>query len=252
MKKVSIITPNYNGEQFIEQASRFIIGQTHTNWEWIIVDDHSTDSSLIILDKLANSDQRIKVVRSEKNQGAAVARNTGIDNASGDYLAFLDCDDVWRDNKLEVQLNYIESQNAEFTYHHYRIINETGKVLKTQKIQKYIEQEELLLFNPFATSSIMIKTSVIKDNNIRFKTYLRRRQDYLFWYDAIGVSNKAMGIFEPLSDYRIFSKDSLSANKTKMAKIQWMILRKEFKLGLLSSVYNFIRYAIHGIKKYFL
>ena len=252
MKKISIITPNYNGELFIEQTSKFVISQTHIDWEWLVIDDCSTDGSLLILEKLATFDQRIKIIKSQMNQGAAVARNTGLTNSTGDHVAFLDCDDVWRENKLEVQLAYAISQNADFTYHHYRIINEVGQVLKIQEVPKYIEQEELLLFNPFATSSIMIKRSVISENEVRFKTYLRRRQDYLFWYDAIGASNKAMGIFEPLSDYRIFSKDSLSANKSKMAKIQWMILRKEFRLSVLSSIYNFLRYAIHGIKKYFL
>lgn len=251
MEKVSIITPVYNGEKFIEETSKSVLGQTHKNWEWLIVDDCSTDKSREILSDLANSDDRIRLIFQKENGGAAVARNAGLDAATGDFVTFLDCDDAWRNDKLEVQLEYAHTQNAEFTYHHYRIIDESGKVLKTQNVKKYIEQKELLRFNPFATSSIMIKRSVLKEKGIRFRDYLRRRQDYLFWYDAVGACNKAMGVSDVLSDYRIFSKESLSANKKKMALIQWRLLREEFELNIFKRAYYFIRYAIHGIKKYF-
>lgn len=251
MEKVSIITPIYNGEKFIEETSKSVLGQTHQNWEWLIIDDCSTDNTHEILRKLAAQDDRVKVIYQKENGGAAIARNTGLEASTGDFVTFLDCDDAWRHDKLEIQLKYADSQNAEFTFHHYRIIDESGKVLKIQKVKKYVEQKELLRYNPFATSSIMIKNSVIKEKGLKFRVYLRRRQDYLFWYDAVGACNKAMGVSDILSDYRIFSKESLSANKKKMALIQWQLLRDEFHLNIISRIYNFIRYAIHGIKKYF-
>lgn len=251
MEKVSIITPCYNGEKFIEETSKSVIGQTHKNWEWIIIDDCSTDNSREVLDNLARKESRIKIILQKSNGGAAIARNTGLEAATGDYITFLDSDDAWSHNKLEIQLVYADSQNAEFIYHHYRIIDESGKVLKIQHVKKYIEQKDLLRYNPFATSSIMIKANVIRDKNLHFRPYLRRRQDYLFWYDAVGACNKAMGVSDILSNYRIFSKESLSANKKKMAFIQWKLLKEEFKLNIFSRVYNFIRYAIHGLKKYF-
>lgn len=252
MKKVSIITPCYNSEFYLRETYNTVSAQTHTSWEWIVVDDCSTDASWKILTELSKSDSRVKIFKNTQNGGAAVTRNNCLDNASGDYIAFLDSDDLWSKEKLEKQLSFAEKNQIDYTYHNYNTVDSDGNVLKEQSIAPSVHQYDLYKFNPFATSSIMINRSTIESNNIRFRNHLRRRQDYFFWFDAIGVSNKARGLEENLSSYRIFGGDSLSANKKKMALIQWQLYRTEFKLNIVQSVYYFIHYAVHGLKKYFI
>ncbi len=100
---VSIITPNYNCKNFIAQTIKSVLSQTYTNWEMLIVDDCSTDGSYEVALEYVSSDKRIKVIRNEKNSGAVVSRNKAIEISNGEFIAFLDSDDLWEPEKLEKQ-----------------------------------------------------------------------------------------------------------------------------------------------------
>ena len=115
-KLVSIITPNYNCEKYISQTIESVLAQTYANWEMIIVDDCSTDNSYQIALEYAKKDKRIHVYKNEINSGAAKSRNVAIQMAQGDYVAFLDSDDLWAPEKLEKQLNFMKNNNYCFTY----------------------------------------------------------------------------------------------------------------------------------------
>ena len=252
MNKVSIITPCFNAAEYLNTTYQALSAQTYTNWEWVVVDDCSTDNSVQILEELQKSDARVIIIQNKQNSGAAITRNNSLNCATGEYLAFLDADDLWMTNKLQEQVAFIEAHNHNFVYHNYWTVDAKGQKIKEQICPPTVTAKSLLKFNPFATSSVMIKRDIIEKNNIRFKEHLRRRQDYLFWYDAITVAKEAQGMGSFLSHYRIFGSDSLSANKKKMAIIQWKLYREEFKLNIIMSSYYFICYAIHGIKKYFI
>ncbi len=105
---VSIITPSYNSEKFINECVESVIAQTYTNWELIIVDDYSQDNSKKKILLLSENDSRIKVVFLDENIGASGARNIALQKAKGKYIAFLDSDDLWEPQKLEKQLSFIE------------------------------------------------------------------------------------------------------------------------------------------------
>lgn len=252
MEKVSIITPCHNANNFIETTYDCLISQTHTVWEWIVVDDCSSDNSWETLTKIAKADSRVKILRNKLNSGAADTRNRCLENAEGEYIAFLDCDDTWDKNKLQIQLSFMKKTHSEFSYHNYYMINESGEKLKEVVIRDKVSLDELLKNNPFATSSIMIHSKIIFEHKVKFPSHLRRRQDYLFWYESLKICKVAYNAGETLSSYRVFSDNSLSANKKKMALIQWNLYRNEFRLGLFKSLYYFFHYAVHGIKKYFL
>ncbi len=251
MEKVSIITPCFNAEVYINETYQCLKGQTYQNWEWIVFDDCSTDNSFMVLQNLSIQDKRVKPFKNGVNSGAAVTRNNCLNKATGKYLAFLDCDDLWNTEKLTKQINFINKNKASFVYSDYQMINDKGDCIKTMKTPTFVSKSDLLKFNPFATSSVLILREAVEKNGIRFLEHLRRRQDYLFWYAVISKTSNAIGINEALSKYRIVGSTSLSANKKKMAIIQWQLYRNEFGLNLIQSSYYFIHYAIHGIKKYF-
>jgi len=252
MKKVSIITPCFNCQEFLEETFTTVTQQNYQNWEWILVDDCSTDSSYEKLQELSSRDERIRVFKNEDNCGAAVTRNVGLDQATGDYVAFLDSDDLWHPEKLEVQIRQMVENSIEFSYHDYDTVDEAGNHLKEQKLKSSYTAKDLLKYNPFATSSIVIRRELIVSNRIRFKEHLKRRQDYFFWYDSIAASKVVKGIGQALSRYRLGNSNSLSSNKVQMAKIQWKLYREEFNLGFFQSAYYTLHYAVHGVKKYFL
>jgi glycosyltransferase involved in cell wall biosynthesis len=126
---VSIITPTYNCEAFIDETIRSVLHQTFTDWEMIIVDDCSSDKTLHIIRHYAHEDSRIRCFSNETNCGAAYSRNRALREAKGEWIAFLDGDDVWLPTKLEEQLDFMQTNNYAFTYHEYEEIDEFSQYL---------------------------------------------------------------------------------------------------------------------------
>lgn len=250
-EKVSIVTPCYNASDFLRETYESIKRQTHENWEWIVTDDHSTDTSLAILEEISREDDRVLIRQTQINSGAAVARNVSLESASGGYIAFLDVDDLWEPEKLSLQTEFMRENQCQFSFHSYKLIDQDNSLVKVMSVPKLVTAKEILKFNPFATSSVMICHNIIKRNNLWFPKHLRRRQDYIFWYNVLKIIEVAKSIPNELSSYRIMSENSLSGNKKKMALIQWKIYREEFKLNIFESMFYFFQYAFHGVKKYF-
>ncbi|MDO4196373.1 MAG: SDR family NAD(P)-dependent oxidoreductase, partial [Prevotellaceae bacterium] len=129
LPSVSIITPTYNCGPFIEETIRSVQAQTFQDWEMIIVDDGSKDDTEQIVMALAKKDERIRYIRNPKNCGAAVTRNRALSEARGEWIAFLDSDDLWLPQKLERQLAFMKDNDYAFTYHNYTVVNEQGEPL---------------------------------------------------------------------------------------------------------------------------
>ena len=247
---ISIVTPCYNCADFIYETYQTVKDQTFSDWEWLCVDDCSTDKTNLILQEISSGDARVKVFKNEKNSGAAVTRNRGLEEASGNYIAFLDADDIWDPAKLALQLDFMQKQALHFSYHNYQLVDSEGNRIKEMIIDDCYVAGDLLKYNPFVTSSIMISKFVA--DRTRFRERLRRRQDYIFWYEALKISNRGKGMDEFLSSYRQTGSGSLSSNKIKMAGIQWKLLKEELQVSFFQRVFYFFRYAIWGLNKYFL
>ena len=135
---VSIVVPVYNCEKFIRQTINTVKKQTYNNWELLLVNDCSTDRSKEIIIKELKDDDRIKLLELEKNSGAAIARNKGIENARGKYIAFLDADDLWNEEKIEKQIRFMKDNGYEFTFTGYEFVDENG--IDNKKIVKVPEK----------------------------------------------------------------------------------------------------------------
>jgi len=243
---VSIITPCYNSEQFIERTVESIIDQTYSNWELLVIDDFSSDNSVNIVKRLIKLDSRIKLVQLEKNYGAAVARNKGIELAKGRFIAFLDSDDLWLPNKLKTQVKFMEKNNVSFSYSSYKLTNMMNND-KGSFIVPYRQSYKDIL----KTCSIGCLTAMydVKKIGKVYMPIIAKRQDFGLWLRILKKVDYAYGIQEELAIYRM-RKDSISGNKIKVAKYQWQIYRKEENLTLLNSLYYFLHYAINGLFKY--
>lgn len=241
--KVSIITPSYNSCFFIEKTIQSVINQTYLDWELIIIDDCSPDNSVEVISKYVEQDERIKLIVLEKNSGAAVARNQGIEEANGRFIAFLDSDDSWHPEKLSKQVKFMLENDYAFTYTAYHKVDENGIYLSPVNIPLKTSYNELLKTCVIGCLTAMYDTK--KLGKVYFPL-IRKRQDFALWLKVLKVEAYAYGLNEDLANYTVRS-DSISANKFKAAQYNWHLYRNIEKLSILKSLYYFSHYMIKGI-----
>lgn len=220
-----------------------VLGQTYSNWELIVVDDDSSDDSLEIINEYSAKDNRIKVFSLNKNSGAAIARNKAIEQASGRYIAFLDSDDIWLNDKLESQISFMSNNNIKFCYSGYDKIDEYDQVIGTVGIPSKVSYSDLL-----KTCYIGCLT-VIYDADYFGKVYMpliRKRQDYALWLTLLKKVDFAYGYKSSTAKYRVHS-DSISANKFNASTYTWRVYRDIEKLSFIRCVYSFAHYAVRGL-----
>ncbi|AUC84410.1 glycosyl transferase [Polaribacter sp. ALD11] len=231
---VSIITPNYNSEKFIAQTLQSIRAQTYKNWELIIVDDCSTDKSLDIIEEYSKIDKRIKFLKLSENSGAAVARNKAIKEANGNFIAFLDSDDLWLPKKLEKQLAFMVHNNYNLTYTSYNIISENDVApKKTVFCKPELNYKQMLYSNKIGCLTAMYNSANLGKI---YMPEIRKRQDYALWLKILKKEKMAYGFQEVLAFYRVRS-NSISNNKMEMLKWNWILYKKVEKLSYFESLF---------------
>ena len=246
--KVSIITPSWNSEKYIEKTIESVQNQTYSNWEMIIVDDCSTDKTVEIIEEISKIDSRIKLFRQSANAGAAKARNRSLSESSGRYVAYLDADDIWKPTKLEKQIEFMKAQNCGFSCVSYEVIDDEGNALnKEVHMLPSVDYVGFLTNNLLQTVGIMADTSII-DKEYLVMPDIRRRQDGATWLQVLKAGYKCYGIDEVLAEYRR-AENSLSSNKVKAVKGVWSLYRDIEKLSLPFSCYCFVRYALLAVWK---
>lgn len=250
MKKdlVSVITPMYNGEKYIEKTINSVLKQTYPKWEMIIVDDGSEDSGAGIVEGYIKQDDRIRLIK-QPNAGSAAARNNALRNAGGQYISFLDSDDLWDNEFLETQIKFLKEKSASIVFSSYRRIDEKGQ----RKLKPYIVPSEVTYYDLLKTCSISCLT-VVYDKDVVgehfFKEELRSlRDDFAFWLQMLKRVKIAYGNKKVLASYRVF-KNSTTGSKKKVIKPQFLVYYRVEKLGLVKSVYYLIWWAINGFLKY--
>ena len=244
---VSIIMPAYNAEKFISESIMSVINQSYKNWELLIVNDCSKDSTQKIVESYCLIDRRIKLFVQEKNKGVVEARNRALKESCGQYIAFLDSDDLWEKNKLEVQIEYMKMNKIYMTYTEYSYISEVGKFIKKISIPKKLNYKQALKGNQIGCLTVVIDKSKVGD----FEMPNLKHEDYATWLNILRNNIVAYGIQKDLAKYRKVS-NSLSSNKLKTIKWTWLIFRKNQNLDIVrSSVYLF-NHLFLGAKKHFL
>ncbi|WP_324024713.1 glycosyltransferase family 2 protein [Maribacter sp. BPC-D8] len=244
---VSIITPVYNSQMFLDDCMNSVIAQTYEKWEHIFVDDCSSDNSAKIIEEYAQKDSRIKFHRLSINSGAGTARNKAIELAQGDYIAFLDSDDTWYPQKLQLQINFMKVNNYYFTFTTYDKIDEVGNNLNIIiKSKRVVDYHSALYKNPIGCLTVMY------DVNYFGKQYMpsiRKRQDYALWLNLL-KKTKGYGLSECLSSYRV-GKESISSNKLKLLKYEWQIYRDVEGLSIFKSAFYTVSAIVLKLKSYF-
>lgn len=240
---VSVITPLYNCERFLENTIQSILAQDFQDWELIMVDDCSTDSSLAIAQHYVEQDKRIKVLQLERNSGAAVARNTAIEAARGRFIAFLDSDDQWLPKKLDVQLRFMQEKDIAFSYAAYEKLSEQGEVVGNVGVPEKVGYRDMLKVSSIGCLTAMYDTEKLGKV---YMPLIRKRQDLGLWLRILKQVPYAYGVQQVLAQYQL-RPDSISANKRSAAQYTWRLYREVERLNFFIASYYFIHYAINGV-----
>lgn len=244
---VSIITPAYNAAAYITETIESVLAQTYPNWEMLIVNDCSKDNTEEIVQSYAKKDKRIKLINLKQNSGAATARNTAIQNAKGRYIAFLDSDDLWKKEKLQKQIQFMQKNGYAFTYTSYEHFKETKENIQNQvQIPKSLNYNQALKGNKIGCLTVMLDKKQIQ--NIHFTT--QKHEDYILWLNILKQGRTAYGIQESLALYRTGNNKSISGNKLQSALWTWKVYRESQKLSVVKSMYYMWFYVVNGLKKH--
>lgn len=243
---VSVIMPAYNSGDYIEAAIDSVLNQTYRNLELIIYDDASSDDTFLTAQKASERDSRIKIFKGKTNCGVAAARNNAIKEAKGQYLAFLDSDDLWKPEKLELQIKHMIETQCALCYSSYAFINSKGKFLnkKTAVIKENADYRSLLKDNFIGLLTVVI--DITKTGEIKFSS--GRHEDLILWLSLAKKGYRLKGLNRSLALYRV-SGSSLSGNKLKAAKWRWEIYRRSEKLNIFISLWYMFFYIIKAFYK---
>ncbi|MGB5144047.1 MAG: glycosyltransferase family 2 protein [Shewanella indica] len=247
---VSIVIPLYNAENYIEETLLSIANQAYSNYEVIVVDNASTDSSLDVVNKIAEKLNNITVISCSSNSGGpAKPRNLGIEAANGKYVAFLDSDDVWYPDKLEKQVDLMNRSTLDFVGSRMTPVDDTGNIL-TSKLSfldnflgvkvKHCSLTNLMMRNNVITSSVLIRKSAIKHIRFNEADVFKCVEDYLFWLELLSSNSGQYFIFpEKLVKYRI-STESLSNKDGKFKMLAKSILVNYFAYVSFNAPYKIL------------
>lgn len=244
---ISIITPAYNCEKFIEETILSVRNQTYQNWEHIIINDGSSDNTQVILNEYADKEKRACIIELEHNGGIAKARNKGIACAKGEFVAFLDSDDQWKQDKLEKQVKFMQDSRVLFSYTSYDVIDEQGRFIKQIiPARMRVNYKQLLYTNVMACCTIMIETNLIKKEEMPEI----KHEDYATWLNVLRKNPiEAVCLQESLSLYRKV-KTSVSANKLKTIGWNWKIYYHNQGLGICTSLKYLLCFIVLTSIKY--
>ena len=240
---VSVVMPAYNCEATILESINSVIRQTYSKFELIIVDDGSKDNTYKVLKRFKDF-PNIIIIRSKINYGISITRNIAISKARGQYIAFLDSDDTWHEDKLKIQVNLMKNNNYFCCHSTYTRKDKTLKKAKIIKAQKFIRKSDMLKGNKIGNL-----TGIYDAKNLG-KVFQKKigHEDYLMWIEIINLAGFSYGCLDNLAYYNL-SQNGVSSNKLKSIFWTWNIYKNELKMNIFDSFISLIRYFLFVITR---
>jgi teichuronic acid biosynthesis glycosyltransferase TuaG len=232
---VSIVTPVYNAEKYIRASVESVLAQTYTNWELLIVDDCSSDNTVAVVS--AFSDPRIRLFTLEFNSGPGIARDTAVGQAKGNYIAFLDADDLWYPDKLKLQLQWMQNHKQPFTFSFYDLVDENGDPTGMQ-VTAPLKLSYRQLFYCNYVGNLTGIYSVDYFGKIPISR-IRKRQDWILWLEIMKQIKHARPVPQSLALYRI-REGSVSSSKISLLKYNYAVYRDYHQCNPVVAVLSMI------------
>ena len=245
MKLVSVIIPYFKKKKYIADTIASILNQTYNNFEIIIVYDDPEKKDLGYIKKLVHSDSRIQLIINERNLGAGVSRNIGIDKSKGIFLAFIDADDIWKKTKLEKQVKFMLEKNINFCHTTYQIINDKNEYISLRKARNFFSIKDLIKSCDIGLSTVLLKKEILGLNKF---SDLKTKEDFVLWLKLISNNIKIYGIDEELALWRK-TNNSLSASLFQKIIDGYRVYNVYMKFNMIKSIYYLFCLSINFLKK---
>lgn len=239
---VSIIMPVYNSGKSAIFSINSVVSQTYSNWELIIIDDCSSDNSIDLIESYFLNNPRIHIIKNNRNVGPLVSRNRGISIAKGIYIAFLDQDDLWTRDKLEIQIIYMQENLIDFSYTQFRCFR-----ISPEYSSGLVKPPPIYNLNSLLTDTGIALSSVIYNCDKSGKVYFKDVKPFTEFYlylRILSIFNCGYQVPYDLLRYRL-SDNSMSSNKLNMAKLVWSNYCS-FGFGPILTTYFFMNYVIRA------
>ena len=247
MSLVSVLMPYYKKKPFIESSIQSILNQTYQNFEIIVIDDELSDESFEVLKKISTLDKRIIIIKNKKNQGAGESRNFGIKIASGEYIAFCDCDDLWKKTKLDQQIKFMKNLEIDFCFTAYEVIDDKESKIGFREAQNKLNFNNLIKSCDIGLSTVILKKKLFSNSNYRFAN-LKTKEDYVLWLKLAKDGILLNGLNENLASWRK-SKNSLSSSVTQKIIDGFRVYNSYLKFNIIKSIICLLILSINSVTR---
>ena len=247
MSLVSVLMPYYKKKPFIESSIQSILNQTYQNFEIIVIDDELSDESSEVLKKISTLDKRIIVIKNKNNQGAGETRNFGIKIASGEYIAFCDCDDLWKKKKLDQQLKFMRNLNVDFSFTAYEIINNKESIIGFREAKNRLNFNNLIKSCDIGLSTVVLKKNLLSNPNYRFAN-LKTKEDYVLWLKLAKDGILLNGLNENLVSWRK-NQNSLSSSVSQKIIDGFKVYNSYLKFNIFKSIICLLILSINSVTR---
>lgn len=246
---VSVIMPCYNCEKYIEKTIQSVLNQTYSNFEILIVDDLSTDETVNKIREIQRKDKRIRFIQLSQKGGASIARNKAIQEAKGKYIAFLDGDDMWKPQKLEKQIQFMEENQISFSYTDYEYMDENDQLLNLMRSSPTkISYLKMLIGDSIGCLTVMYDAT--KVGKIQIPS-IDKRNDYALWCLILKKVKRGYKYNEILSLYRKSNQSLSAGNKINLLKYHYDLHRRINQFSTITAFFftctNIFNYFINKL-----
>ena len=246
MYKASIIIPYFKKRLFVKQTIKSILLQTYKNFEVLIIYDDEDKSDLNFIKKLIKSDKRFRLIVNKINIGAGESRNKGIKNAKGKYICFIDADDIWNKNKLDLQINFMRKKNISFSHSTYKIIDKDNKVKGIRIAEDYDSFLKLRKSCNIGLSSVIFEKKILK-NKLKFPK-IKTKEDFVLWLRILKDGTKIYAYKRNLVKWRK-SENSLSSSSLQKIKDGYKVYNYYLNYNFIKSFYYLFILTFNYFKK---
>ena len=247
MDLVSVIIPYYKKRHFIRETIVSVIKQSYDYLEIIIIYDDTNLNDLEYLQKISKLDNRIKIINNNKRLGAGPSRNRGIDQSNGKYIAFIDADDTWTQDKIKEQISFMKKNNYQISHTSYFIIDEKKKIVGQRKARDLLSINEILKSCDIGLSTVIIEKKVIVDTKTKFPQ-LVTKEDFVFWLKLLKKNHKFFAFDNNLTNWTN-SKNSLSSSTIQKLFDGFKVYNYYMNFNIIKSIYYLICLSLNYLKK---
>ena len=242
---VSVVIPYYKKKFFFEKTIKSILNQSYKNFEIILIYDDNNLEELDFLKNIKKKFKNVKLIINKKNLGPGLSRNKGILLSKGTYIAFCDADDIWKKNKLNLQIEFMKKYHLNFSHTSYFVIDRKGKKIGKFKTKSKMEYSELLKSCDIGLSTVIVKKNLLRKNLF---CNLQTKEDFYLWLQIIKKEKKIFSVNKYLSYWR-YLENSLSSSISQRLLDAFRLYYTYEKKNFFTSVYYVLRLSYYAFIK---